>query len=286
VLSVYNSAGELVSTLGELSLAIPPSGLEPINIIFVPDLGQIGSYAMTGTSLLLEWDGRSDAGQFVASGLYSVIVRVENSLGRVDSYAATMTVIRSVKAIQVDIFNSAGELVASIPSMSDKVGGGGLSVVSQAQSNGTMLHTIRFGERPEDQVQWNEHADQGKLVDQGVYLIKVRQMSNQGVIPLMSGSLTVLRLAGDPLELVAWPNPLLAGADLQFSVPAAQALRQARLYNLAGELVAWLGPDTGNSWTLPLVGNGLSSGVYVLAAEIESLQGDRRWVKTKIALIR
>ena len=283
-MAVYNSAGELVAFLGELNLAIAPSGLTPLNVVFIPEEGQIGVFALDGISLLLEWDGKVDTGEIAESGTYQVVMSVNSPLGTTSSYSATMTVIRNVSEIEVDIYNSAGERVASIPSASDRAGQG-LSVSSQATASGGMVHTIRFGDRPQDQVIWDERNGEGERVDQGTYRIRVRQVSNHGSIPLLSGSVTVLHLdEGDP-GLVAGPNPLLPGQPLVVQVGSAQRVVSARLFNLAGEDVAQVG-EMPSLFTWNLDTSKLASGVYVLVVEIQTVNGDMNRLKQKVSLLK
>ena len=91
-----------------------------------------------------------------------------------------------------------------------------------------------------------------------------------------------------PLELLAWPNPLsdADGMQLQLSLASARSLDQAKIYNMAGELVAEYGAQMGNQWALDLNGKGLSSGVYILTARVETSVGDLIWLKQKIAILR
>ena len=283
-MEIYNSGGELVAFLGELNLAIVPSGLTPLNTVFVPEEGQIGVYALDGISLLLEWDGKADTGEFVASGTYQVVISIDTPLGTSSSYSGNMTVIHNVGEIQVDVYNSAGEKVVTLPSTSNRAGLG-LSVSSQATGSGGMLHTIRFGDRPQDQVVWDERNGEGDRVAQGVYHLKVRQMSNQGSIPLLSGSVTVLHMPEGEPELLAGPNPLMADQPLVVQVSGASEVAWAGLYNLAGELVAEQGlvPPL---FTWDFSGDHLASGVYLIVVEIQTTNGDRRRITRKISITK
>src|SRR6185369_661699 len=111
---VFNSAGEEVGILYEaLGLYAQPTGLSPLQPGFLPDSGGKGTLSLDGTGLTLSWDGKNAQGQIVSSGVYYVSVEVKDPFGKLVTWTAALSVIRTEAFATVQVFNSAGELVWS-----------------------------------------------------------------------------------------------------------------------------------------------------------------------------
>jgi hypothetical protein len=289
VVKVFNSAGELVATLSQqLSIYAAPTGLAATIPSFDPDEGGAGVLDLLGSGVPVIWSGKTDSGQFVDSGLYYVTVDVTDTFGKLVTWTAPITVLRTDASTVVEVYNSAGELVwreTRIPSNPGRISLSDGSLV--AGQPGAELK-ITYGSGSGDFVSWNGTGSQGQALSGGSYLVKVTQAGSGGK-STFSYSVTLLQ-ANTPAfsSLVAAPNPVRSGTtaitiSLLGAAPGLSAWGDA--YNLSGERVSSLEAASAGTlrWTIP---PGLASGVYLLHVSARDSQGRLKSAPLKVAIVR
>src|SRR5207244_343769 len=108
----YNSAGEKIAELADgIGLYVMPQGLKTVDAAFAPDSGGLASIMILGPDQLIYWDGANNNGQLVSSGDYYVKMELKNNFGVVSSYMTQVAVVRQALGVEIEIFNSAGEVV-------------------------------------------------------------------------------------------------------------------------------------------------------------------------------
>jgi hypothetical protein len=289
-LKIYNGAGELVAVLAE-GLEIPASfsGLGAPSGALVPDLGGAGAtLSLLDTGMSLAWDGKNSGGQRVDSGSYTAVADVTDPFGKVTTYSAGFAVLRLPAELKVSVFNSAGELVYQVirpaPPLAD------LTELSFSADKlllgaGQPKLEIRY-QRGLDQITWDGHNSQGKLVSAGQYMVKV-EASQAGLAPVITTKqVQVLRAVGaDPLATAfAAPDPagpadrkvLIFLGDIDPGVTV-----RAQFFDLAGERLAG-GDNLGHPATIEWDLGGVSAGVYFVVLETQGDLVQRKVIKMAV----
>jgi hypothetical protein len=285
---IYNSAGEEVYALAQdLGAYHVLSGVQAGGGPFVPDAGGSISYLLLGTDNSFTWDGRNAAGQYVASGSYSVVFEQPSFSGPPALYTASATVLRAGTDSAVDIYNSAGERVRhfNVPLGQASYLRMDATFVPDAASPGLK---IRWGEAAAEQLLWDGLDERGQRVSSGVYQVRVTQVAAGASSTLYSAFVTVLEAPSEPLQgLVAAPNPL-SPTDGAISVRApslgATGRMKVGLYNFAGELIVQ-GSGVGPRLDLSLPTK-LAGGVYLLVVEAQGADGASARKVLKAAVVR
>jgi hypothetical protein len=285
---VYNSAGELVATLyQQLSIYEKPTGLSQQIPAFSPDTGGSGVLDLVGPNLPLTWDGKTDSGQVVDGGTYSVVVEVHDQFGNVETWSESLSVLRTDATTVVEVYNSAGELVwrqAATPKSPGVVGLSGRELVPGADPSGLK---ITYGADPTDFLNWNGTGSQGQALASGTYMVKVTQGGASG----SSTSAYAITLLQPNTGLFSWvavaPNPVRSGTtslmiSLQGAAPGITSWGD--VYNLAGERVGSVPATAGPflNWSIP---PGLASGAYLLRLNVRGASGVLRSTSLKVAVI-
>jgi hypothetical protein len=285
---VYNSAGEEVGVLYEaLGLYMQPTGMSVIQGGFLPDSGGKGLLSLEGPGLTLAWDGKNAQGQIVSSGVYYVSVEVTDAFGKVETWTSPLSVIRTETFANVQVFNSAGELVWSQKQ----------PLTSTAQlwlSSRELLPTttgsglkIQYGSSPTDFIYWNGLNNAGIAVTSGTYIIEVTQDNPGSAKKVYTASVTVLQLSDQVFDtILPSANPVPAGVNqitISLTGAGAGTVATGGAYSLAGDLVGTLSGSNTLIWTIP---GSLASGVYLVRVEATNTLGHRRSAILKIALLR
>jgi hypothetical protein len=281
---IYNAAGELVKTVYSGSSQASPGGFSLSGGAFVP---LSGSVAVQFSGLLqngqqsVSWDGTNNAGQAVSGGTYYVKAQMTDSFGTVQTWIQGVTVLPRPATQILEIFNSAGEMVATLgsPALSGKQitslgfpsashaafslgsGGGGVALlVGDSQGGTTTLN-------------WDGKTSSGAQASSGSYIVEVvDDDASHGVV--MSKGFEVLDSPlGQGFSPIAVPNPLgpqdqRLSISLGGTLPAGQS-SVVTLYNLAGELVAQGVAGSGSGLIILSIGR-WSSGIYVADVELRS----------------
>jgi hypothetical protein len=292
---IYNAAGEevaLVANNFKASQAV--TGFQAPLSVVIPDIpGSLALFSLAGPGQTLSWDGVNSGGQKVAGGYYLAKAEITDEWGKITVYTAAITVLRQQVRVQVGVYNSAGELVQllsgpseSTPTITDVSFSSGQLLESQdPAAPGKLVISYHGGS---EQLSWDGRNFEGRLVEPGTYVIKVETLLSGQPALIITKSVAVLRPAfGEPLaSAFIAPNPVAASdsAALIHLDGIDPALRvQARIYNLAGELVGW--PDNSAqydriSWDFRA--RGVSGGVYMVALETREGEFHRRVLKLSL----
>jgi hypothetical protein len=287
-LQVFNSAGELVTTLAtDMAVFAQPTGMRGSDPSFVPDLGGVGTFVISGSEVPSSWDGKSQSGQVVQSGAYEVLATITDSFGHETSFNTTLTVIRQDTTVKVEIYNSAGELVKHFAEQANgQAATSQIGPLSSKMTSETELSINWGGNSPE---KWDGTNDSGQLVQSGQYLVKVTRNTSTGQTEVFSQSVTLLETPRELLDGVTiQPNPAqTTDGMVRILVPSVsnQTKVQAEVYNLAGEKVAQLTNQTQGQeidWVL----NQASPGIYLIRLKAQDSSGHQQIKTLKAALVR
>ncbi len=307
--SVYNSAGELVKVIFDGSAQVLPGSLSldkstlagGADSVSIALPGSLYDKALGGSVSAITWTGDSSAGQLVNSGTYYIKADIVDAFGQVTTLQTSVQVIKAVTQNELNIYNSAGELVVRLPLPpdgnslfaglrlpSDSFGAKYDASTGAATSFFTVMVTDEQGH--EFTVNWDGRNAQGLPVASGSYTAQLvytapgvgsaHVVESKGFIVLQSGN--AASLAGS----YACPNPSLHGADIVVHYPAAPPYSGgAQLYTLSGAHVGQA-QDPGNSGLLSFSTQGLASGVYLI--RVEKLSGGAVAGSTtiKVAVVR
>jgi hypothetical protein len=286
---IYNSAGELVAVLYEqLPLYKMPTGLSPLSATFVPDQGGSGVLKLMGPDLPLVWSGETATGQFVDSGIYNVVVEVKDAFGTSTTWSESLTVLRTDVSTEVEVYNSAGELVWHEHAVPKSPGLVGISGRELAPGTGSSGLKITYGSGSSDWLTWNGTGSLGQALSSGTYMVKVTQ-SGTGGKTTTSYSIALIQAN---VQVFAWaaaaPNPVPTGSQsvmisLQGAAPGITAWGE--VYNLVGEHVGSLSvASSGNlRWDIP---SRLAAGVYLIQVSARDSQGRLKTAPVKVAIVR
>jgi uncharacterized repeat protein (TIGR01451 family) len=309
-LAVYNSAGELVKVLfdgaaqyqlGQLAFDrdVVPGGEGALAIQFPGYLWDAErGYQVGGTT----WDADNSGGQPVAGGVYYIKAEIVDAFGQVTTLQKSVQVLSVSPENTLSIYNSAGEVVATVP----------LPVSGTARFASLKLKEASFA--PEFDAATGEPAGSGYAFvltdEQGVEVTAAwNGLGNRG-LPVASGSYLAELVYSAPggggrrvVETKAFtilqglspatldgsfvsPNPSQRGADLVLNYKVASAYSVvARLYNLDGELVKQA-EDPGQSGKLRFGTKGLASGVYLMKVERLSGTSSAARLLLKVAVVQ
>jgi hypothetical protein len=115
--TIYNSAGEKVRQLYQGGSQIMPGGFSESVGAFEALAGSVslvfpGQLQSGGSSL--QWNGSNDGGQAVGAGSYTIMVSLVDAYGAVQTWTKNVTVLPQALSQSLSVYNSAGELVASL----------------------------------------------------------------------------------------------------------------------------------------------------------------------------
>jgi hypothetical protein len=301
LVSLYNSAGERVRMLFDGRVQYAASDLDLSGSLLLTGMVPVGlnlhgaAYSGSGS---LAWDGANDAGQSVASGTYTFKVEFAKPDGSIVAVIKTVQVQNVDGQQTLEVFNSAGELVARHSLSGAAAEGNSLRLGSATLVTGSLADGSAMGgldiymktpAGPEALWTWDGRNAQGAWVNSGVYTLQLTHTYPGGRREVEVKSFTVLRgLDGDLPggQVVAVPNPVRGEASptLRFA-PAPGFGLEARLYNLAGEAVGQVQGDAGTG-SLTFGGPDLASGTYVAVLRFTEGGGQRRLVRLKVAIVR
>lgn len=291
-LSVFNSAGELVKNLPQLTLSSPPTSMSTGEAVFDPDQGQTVQIHFPGHQQVASWDGTNANGQLVGGGVYILQAAYTDNFSRTVTMTAAVQVIRAPTVATLEIYNSAGEVVRRIltqvgltkpvpPELSTAI------LVLSPQSGGSSSG-LKVGLGGQS-AWWDGRNDAGVVVSPGAYLVKVTWQAGGQTVETDTRAVTVLAPQVDDPLATAWmaPNPVpasLGSMVIGLDPGVSAAGLRGQIYNLAGELVVKLAPDaTGRMvW---MFGNRVSAGVYLIRLQMVDAAGRLRTRMLKAALL-
>jgi flagellar hook assembly protein FlgD len=300
-LSLYNSAGEQVKQLFAGSSQNSPTGISyeylPASSQGIPIAIQINGINSAGSPPAIIWEGANNGGQPVDNGVYYLKMETIDPFGNVTAYTKEVTVMGNTGGNSLAVYNSAGELVKTIPLLSypndlmdfNFSGQPGASSGTMAggfdpatgQPRGQLKLDLTDSQGASHAYVWDGSNDQGGPVSSGVYTLKLVKNELGHLRIVKTKSVTVINAQGSPAQAsaasaVAGPNPLMGEAarspQAAFVVsymPSQQGSGHVRFYNLAGELIAQ-GTDFSKSGKFTIQAGDLSSGIYLVNFEIRS----------------
>ncbi len=312
-ISVYNEAGELVKVVAntttsqeaqnmqlllngsQTGLVLPGSGTSLI--IRMPDI-ETPNQAKGGYADFT-WDGTNSAGQDVANGVYYIKETTTDPYGHTNTITKQVTALDETQYVQINIFNSAGELVQTIKAPYDGISQTSLNITNNTNNNavlpvGNGAPPITINYTATNAVTWDGKNTQGNYLQSGVYEIQIVVNTNRGYNTSISKTVTILNEGtANLLGIVkSLPNPYTGNTatPLKFTwQPSAGGVIKIKVYNMAGELVRTLIGDLGTgsiNWDLKSVsGQTVASGVYVCVVEGVDNAGNKERKIVKIFAI-
>jgi flagellar hook assembly protein FlgD len=287
VVSIYNSAGEVVRNLYSGTSQTMPTALQ-LQSLAVD--GQQG-YQMTldgqlaGGSDSLFWNEANDAGQQVVNGVYTFQVQLRDQYNHISTLVEQVAVASGQGTNTLEVFASNGELVWQMTldrSNGDLVSFGlpngpqfavGLDASGSPLAKTGLKISLNNSKGPDGTVTWNGLGLNGQLLSSGIYTVQLLQSGAGGSVILESRQVVLLRTGtpqGGKIRLV--PNPAGAGIGggtkvTLYYTPGINGSALAEVYSIAGERVA-LGADSGKSGQIVLDMTKAASGTYIVSLTI------------------
>jgi len=311
-IGVYNEAGELVRSITVTTTSSEPLGVglydsngNTTNVIVpgtpgalsiaVPGIETPGSQNKNQT-VSFQWDGTNNAGQDVANGVYYIQETTTDTFGHTEIITKPVTAINAANYAQINIYNSAGEIVQSIAAPYDGSSEISLNLISNTGNNSVFV--VGNGNQPmtitytaSNFITWNGTDTQGNYVSSGVYEVQLVVKTEQGLKVVASKTITILNQPNNSIlnGLKSYPNPYVGdGTTPQLMIawtPGTQGAIRIKIYNIAGELVRTLTGDLNLgyvNWDLRATGGQkVSSGTYICVAEGVDNNND-----TKVKIIK
>ncbi|MES2202350.1 MAG: hypothetical protein V4498_08875 [candidate division FCPU426 bacterium] len=297
--AVYNSAGEQVAVLYVGGITVMP-GAPKLNASVILAGVNGANLSFDGTlangQTFVTWTGMTGAGDIVKGGIYTIKTTVLDSFGDEQTYTTQVSVIEALSKTQINIFNSAGELVFH---RNFSTGDQGISLSLDTDSFSPLSKSLTGEIRRESggvtTWSWDGRNDKGQLVSAGIYTVQLLADRAEGGETKVLRQVQVLaeQDTDDPHALVL--DSPLREADLEryggvrirywdYAVDAGSV--KARLYDLSGHLVSQAlgGPIESGEMLLPL--RQAAGGLYFVAFEYRTPSGTAKRAMLKVAIVR
>jgi flagellar hook assembly protein FlgD len=310
-IQIFNEAGEKVRDVVTTMIS---SGIDGVyvntggnkNAVFSPGSGDLkisipGAFcpgqASSGAAVFT-WDGNTNNGQPVSSGVFYVKISAKDIYGHVEAVVKDVTVIEDQEYVRLNIYNEAGELVRRISQPRLSVGSISLSTNGESAVIGKGEPKIKIMYTSSDYFEWDGQNNNGGLVGNGVYNLVLEAKDRAGEPIVESKNITIINNAEKKVlgELKAAPNPYDACVDnipemvFMWQKNAGPGRVTIRIFNMNGELVRILsaGLQQGSTaWKLDTAGGSKAvSGVYVCVAEGVNMAGTLERKKLKVAIFK
>jgi flagellar hook assembly protein FlgD len=288
VISVYNGAGEKVSTVLTEHLFEPLLNFNFGGNTVITTMSGAGS-AVTlyaGGDPVGSWNGTTQDGSPATNGTYYIKVDNIDNMGEDRSTTQTVQVSRAFYQTTVDIYNEAGEVVRRLYLFADNPGAPGSTGIQF--STKTIAPGANLGAGVPSQLTvtlsngttlvWDGTGDNGSYVTGGQYLVELHTVDGSGGETVFSQQVSVIdgHRSNGVGTITAWPNVLgAAGPPLTtfHSDSSLPETLEVSVYDSAGELVrpAQKGP-AGQGW-VSFDGSGLASGIYLAVVRIDNPAG-------------
>jgi flagellar hook assembly protein FlgD len=305
VIGVYNEAGELVHTITQQAVSAPmttaafsvgadnnPSTLIPGVPLSIYMPGLVTMYNQTQQGTTFNWDGNTDAGQPVASGNYYIKFTQKDTYDHTTVLIKEFAVLHAEEYVQMDIYNSAGELVRTIRKNTVPPDRMSLTVedVLVVQKDGSDV-SINYGPGLSDYIKWDGMNNDGVAVQSGTYEIKMTSRTLNGTVSIISKSVMILKEGSKYMgDVKAFPNPYYGTNSMTFEWSGAgMGEMNVAIYNIDGELVRNLqgrveaGSITWDGKTSN--GGKIGTGYYIAVFQSKNIDGYVEKKKLKIAVM-
>ena len=311
-ITIYNEAGEIVRVIASEAVSAPVTSVEyyageVANPSVISDdskleirLPRVETRSTFGTgSTTYYWDAINAQSQEVGTGVYYIKIETLDQYGHTTTLIKDITVVRVDQYVELNIYNSAGEIIRQIKQKKDALG----DTVSLSSLGDRLIFTkagenavIKYGSNIGDYILWDGKNQAGEIVASGIYEVQVvLKNAKSGAISEASKTVTVLREGKVYIkDLKAQPNPYTKGNfgiiifTWQLEGPETGEVR-IRIYNVAGELVRQLTGDLGVGmivWDLKTENRHYASrGIYIAVMDAKNSEGykDSKIIKFAIA---
>jgi flagellar hook assembly protein FlgD len=314
-IEAYNEAGERVRVIADTMASMPATGITALvsgtaSDIFNTSAGSM-DFRVTGTQapgqgsstyVQYPWDGRNANGQEVDQGVYYIKVSETDEFGHTITFIKDITLVRLDEYVELDIFNSAGELVRSIRKDAGSFTGKAQLTVPDTliiQDDGSIVDLtgspspVKYGNDFGESIVWDGRDASGTMVSNGSYEMQVIIKTPDGV---SAASKTILVLRQDKKYLdkfIIQPDPFDKNASAAiifrwtFTAGSETGTAIVKVYDISGGLVKTLSGDlasaAGLTWDLKS-GEKPARGLYVCVLETRNSTGymDRKIAKLAI----
>jgi flagellar hook assembly protein FlgD len=298
---VYNEVGELVKEIWTQQLSSEILSFDLFEQPVINSLhGQV--FVLFQGKKIGTWDGTNQAGNPVSNGMYYVKVDNVDPYGVVNTVSQMVTVSRSIAKVQVNVFNSAGEIIRHLYAVVDDPGNLSLadvqlssSVISPTQDSTAIAggnNVVSITSVGGSMITWDGKSDSGAIVTNGHYEIEVHYVDGKGGEQVISRGV-IVQSSNTPItdgKAFAVPNVLTNGqvsTEIRVNSTLAFTLT-ASLYDVAGERVTKpvTGPKDARSVFLPDL-SALASGLYFVVVDLTDPMGGLAGRQvTQIAIVR
>ena len=310
-ISVYNEAGELVTTIATVQSS---GGLSSVELsvdgqpgttsvvlgetslrIFLPGVDTSGQIGLGGS--WFTWNGDNAQGQDTNSGQYYVTVAQIDAYGHQDMITKEITVIDNRVYVEMNVFNTAGELVRSIREYGAAYSGS-LAVnvpdVITIDPAGANSVVVKYSGNAGDSITWDGKDNAGLIVSNGIYEIQIVVKDAVAGTVIAEKTVSILNSGKVNLgKITIVPNPFRVDQGSSVGIRwdgAMPGTVSVRIINVAGELVRELTGDlaVGSiSWDASTgSGSPVPNGLYIVVIEGKSASGYMDRKIQKLAIIR
>lgn len=311
-ITAYNSAGEIVRRITSEPAIGPMSDIKYIiggkdgkDLVLSGDDLQIVIEGLETKETIgkgaseFTWDIRNEQSQYVNNGVYYIKIQETDAYGHVNTVTKQVTVERSADELELNIYNSAGEIVRSIRQQSQVWTGSTIALIMPdalyLKPAGGNEIKVQYTSNPLDTIVWDGRNGAGRLVGGGSYEIQVIIKKNGVRIEVAKSVIIFTEDEQFIKEVKAYPNPLdLNAAGITFcwaqECPAGlpEGRMTVRVYNISGELVRSVesGLETG-SVVMDLAGkkSALPPGLYTCRFDGMSFSGRTNRAFCKFVII-
>jgi flagellar hook assembly protein FlgD len=307
-ITIFNSAGEKVRSVVSIGISTAVSNVilsvnKNVGSVFNPmtqkldfNFPNLQSPGQVGGDMIsvFSWDGKNDNGQVIGNGEYYAKISVTNQYGIEETIMKEVQIIQSADYVRVSIYNSAGELVQTIEQPK-----GTTAPISLGMNDVTVLGKdggkISVNYAPGLSIAWDGRNAQGRLVDSGLYEVRVEDKAEGSYVVEASKTITIINQTGVILgEIKVLPNPVRLDDSTPKMVKITWSGRDngsvsLKIYNKAGELIREIGSklmDGHAIWNLDTnAGSPVSGGLYICILDAKKDSGENEKKTTKIAVI-
>lgn len=311
-ITIYNEAGEIVRVIASEAVSAPVTSVEyyvngemnPSVItegskleIRLPRVETPSTFGTGGTSYY--WDAINAQSQEVGAGVYYIKIETLDNYGHTTTVIKDITVVRVDEYVELNIFNSAGEIIRSIRQKKEIH----TDVVTLNSLGDRLIFTkeggevmIKYGNNIGDYIMWDGRNQGGEIVSSGIYEVQVvLKNASSGAVSEASKTVTVLREGKLYIEeLKSIPNPYVKGSGgiirFEWKLQGVEEGEVSiRIYNVAGEIVRRLEgnlTDGKINWDLKTEEKHYASrGIYIAVMDAKNREGykDKKIIKFAIA---
>ncbi len=287
-LEIVNEAGEIVKIFTGISAGDLPEDLTLEEDEVVYDVGGGVFRELHFGVWTISWDGMLDEdGNMIPNGAYQVVIRCVDYEGAWTEEIGTLVVMKVAGVFKVTVRDDTGRLVRSIPG---SYGAGALGTIRAEpalikpgsgsnekafiKSVGCALSMAAAADG--GCLYWDGRNEDGHIVQNGVYRVIVEKQDIEGGREIGEAEVTVVNGASGAIEnVVICPNPkLLSPGDtavrVNYDVVLADAVVEARMYNIAGELVFTAENRNPKRSYIDLDAAELAGGIYIVLIEAKA----------------